>query len=193
MSKDMTPDELAQALIQFIQEHVPMSFTGEVVDVSEAESKGIVKVKFNKLTYKVRLKSIVDNNSQGIFVVPVEGSMVYCVPEHTATNRYVMAKCNTWSKIIISSNNVQMVISDDDDEIKLNDGSLGGLVVISDLVSKLNTLESDINTLKNVFSGWAPVSQDGGTALKTAASTWAGSSITETTEADIENERVKHG
>lgn len=193
MSKDMTPDELAQALIQFIQEHVPLSFTGEVVDVSEAESKGIVKVKFNKLTYKVRLKSIVDNNSQGIFIVPEKGSMVYCVPEHTATNKYVMAKCNTWSKIIIASNNVQMVISDDDDEIKLNDGSLGGLVVISDLVNKLNTLENDLNTLKNVFSGWTPVSQDGGAALKTAASTWAGSSLTETSEADIENERVKHG
>ena len=74
-----------------------------------------------------------------------------------------------------------------------NQGSNGGLINIADLVKKLNTIEDDLNSLKEVFStSWTPVAQDGGAALKTAAATWAEQTITKTTAEDIEDNTVLH-
>lgn len=76
--------------------------------------------------------------------------------------------------------------------IIINDGDNGGLIRIEDLVKKLNVLEKDINSLKQVYSGWTPVPQDGGGALKTSLASWSSQKLTETTTADLENDKVKH-
>jgi hypothetical protein len=78
--------------------------------------------------------------------------------------------------------------------IKFSDGAHGGLIKITDLVTQLNNLESDVNDLKQVLSTtWTPVSNDGGAALKAAAATWAAATLTETLNADIENTTITHG
>lgn len=80
------------------------------------------------------------------------------------------------------------------DKIKLNGDEFGGLIKIEELVSKINALESDLNSLKDVFStSWTPVANDGGAALKLAAATWYGQAITETQVSDLENETIQHG
>lgn len=76
--------------------------------------------------------------------------------------------------------------------IILNGGAFGGLIKIEELTKKINTLEDDLNKLKQVFSAWAPVSNDGGGALKGAISSWAGQQIVKTQKSDYENEKVKH-
>lgn len=77
------------------------------------------------------------------------------------------------------------------DGVVLNGGKLGGAVKVEELTTRLNTIEKDINALKNVFSAWVVAPQDGGAALKGAASTWAGQSLTLTKREDYENEKVK--
>ena len=77
------------------------------------------------------------------------------------------------------------------DCVTFNGGSLGGLVKVEDLTGRINTIEKDINALKKVFSGWTPAPQDGGAALKGAASSWAGQTLTLTQRRDYENEKVK--
>ena len=77
--------------------------------------------------------------------------------------------------------------------LKLCGDEYGGLIKIEELVSKLNAVEKDLNSIKNVFSSWTPVSQDGGAALKTAAATWYGATITETQKSELENQTVTHG
>lgn len=77
------------------------------------------------------------------------------------------------------------------DGVVLNGGKLGGSVKVEELTTRLNTIEKDINALKNVFSTWIVAPQDGGAALKGAASTWAGQSLTLTKREDYENEKVK--
>lgn len=77
-------------------------------------------------------------------------------------------------------------------EILFNGGSNGGLIKISDLVSKINDVENDINSLKQAFFTWVPVVQDGGVALKTATGSWVGQQFVNTQAVDIENTDVKH-
>ena len=77
------------------------------------------------------------------------------------------------------------------DVITFNGGSLNGLPKIDDLTNRLNIIEKDINSLKSVFSGWSPVPQDGGAALKGAVTSWASSTLTETKRADYENTKIK--
>lgn len=74
----------------------------------------------------------------------------------------------------------------------LNGGSFGGMVKAEQLTQRINAIEKDINTLKNVFSAWVTTPNDGGAALKLAASTWAGSPLTLTQRSDYENGKVKH-
>lgn len=76
-------------------------------------------------------------------------------------------------------------------EIEVDGGDNGGLVLSMALAEKLNALEEDINKLKTAVSGWMPVAQDGGGALKTALSSWAGKQLTKTVRDDLENNKIR--
>lgn len=79
------------------------------------------------------------------------------------------------------------------DSIMIRGDQYGGLVKVDDLVDKINTIEDDLNDLKQVFSTWVPTPNDGGAALKGAAATWYAATITNTTVNDLENGAVTHG
>jgi len=81
----------------------------------------------------------------------------------------------------------------DIDSIQLNGSNYDGLVKINDLVTKLNNLENDLNTLKTAFSSWVTVPNDGGAALKVATASWYAASLTPTVKANIENPLITHG
>lgn len=76
--------------------------------------------------------------------------------------------------------------------IVINGGKLGGLINIEQLTEKLNAIEDDINSLKNLMNTWIPVAQDGGAALKASVSTWAGQPLKKSQRGDYEDEIVKH-
>lgn len=81
----------------------------------------------------------------------------------------------------------------DKEAVVFNGGDLGGLVKVQALTKRLNLIENDINELKRIFAtGWIPVAQDGGAALKTATTSWCGSMLSPTQRNDYENEKVKH-
>jgi hypothetical protein len=77
------------------------------------------------------------------------------------------------------------------DNIVFNNGTLGGMVKLNDLVNDLNSIKQDINNLKTAFSSWVVVPNDGGQALKTAAASWYGQSLTPTQPADLANDKIK--
>lgn len=78
------------------------------------------------------------------------------------------------------------------ESIVINGGGLGGLINIEQLTGKLNAIEDDINSLKTAMDSWTPVAQDGGAALKTAISSWAGQQLTRSDKSDYEDEKIKH-
>lgn len=110
------------------------------------------------------------------------------------------------NKIILdeSDSGVLTAIIQQDIIIKSLDGNInvdanniimqGGEVGIPEstsTVERLNKIEQDINSLKQAFTSWTPVPQDGGAALKTAAASWSGSKLTETKVEDIESKTIK--
>jgi hypothetical protein len=58
------------------------------------------------------------------------------------------------------------------------------------LVQQINKIEQDLNSLKTVFKNWTPVSQDGGAALKAAATSWAAQQLQKTQNTDIANDKI---
>ncbi len=104
---------------------------------------------------------------------------------------------DTTSRVLIDEEKVRIDVGEETsgeltkDGVLLNGGKLGGLIKVEELTSRINNIEEDINSLKDVFASWTAVSQDGGAALKAASGTWAGNKLTLTTRGDYENEKVK--
>lgn len=76
--------------------------------------------------------------------------------------------------------------------IVFNGGDLGGLIKVEELTTKLNTIEQDINSLKQAFSTWVPIPSDGGAALKASITSWAGKQLQKSKRGDYEDHNVKH-
>lgn len=94
------------------------------------------------------------------------------------------------SNINIESLEGDINITSSKNKIIMQGGEVG-VPESTSVTEKLNTLEKDINKLKKVFSGWSPVPQDGGSALKAQVSSWASETLTETKVEDIESETIK--
>lgn len=184
-------NELIDQLRLFVSDLVPVTFTGKVTDVSKAESDGCITVSYKEMNYRVFLKSVLDGKNDGIRIIPELGSIVLCVPDMTS-GRYILQSCNAWSKILIQAGGLKLEMNADSGEVLFNEGKNGGLINITDLVKKMNALEDDLNSLKNLFKTWVPAPSDGGTALKTLVSTWFSKTLSKTTKSSIEDVKVKH-
>ena len=85
-----------------------------------------------------------------------------------------------------------MMEMDTNGDIVFNGGSNNGLIKISDLISKMNAIENDLNTMKGIWAACVPVPTDGGTAIKAAFATYAAQLFVPTLQAELENTKVKH-
>lgn len=103
------------------------------------------------------------------------------------------------ARISADKDGVRVLMGDDTsaeltkEGITLNGGGFGGTVKVEPLTERINAIENDINELKNIFSAWVAVPQDGGAALSALTANWAGNLLTPTQRGDYENEKVKHG
>ena len=134
---------------------------------------------------------IMTDPDKGMFLVPKVGSNV-AVSMLDKDNAFIVM-FSELEEILIEVGDQSIEIKDG--SIVFNGGNFNGLVKVAELVQKLNKIENDLNTLKQIFStGWVPVPNDGGAALKVAAATWSGALITPiTTQTDLENTVIKHG
>lgn len=114
-----------------------------------------------------------------------------CKPVVGATCLVGILEGNDTDAFMLFASEVERIEIKSTQLIEFNAGTLGGLVKVNDLVTKLNTLEQDLNNLKSAFSGWTPVPQDGGAALKAALASYMAATITKTKVSDIENNKIK--
>lgn len=114
--------------------------------------------------------------SKGITIVPKTGSMaIACMVPETDFDGF-------------------LVFADEFEAIVLAGGENEGMIKVVELKDKLNTIETELNKLKNIFKAWKPPTgtPDSGAALKGALATWFGKTLQLTKQKDIENETVKH-
>lgn len=78
------------------------------------------------------------------------------------------------------------------EEVIINGGELGGLIKVQELTKKLNTIESELNNLKQLFASWVPVKGDGGAVLRGLLGSWAGKRLTLSKREDYEDTKVTH-
>lgn len=147
-------------------------FNAEVVSVDTETCT----VKRNGLEFTdVRLAAVVDGNTKNLLIKPKVGSMVLIADLSEGLMRDLAVI--GWSEV---------------DTITINGGENEGLVKVKELTQKINTLETDLNSLKTIFTAWVPTPGDGGLVLKTAVTTWASSQLSVTNKADIQNDKIKH-
>lgn len=141
----------------------------------------------------VKLKAIEDDKENGLVIIPKEGTMVCAAMLEGIEANWVIVQYSAIDSWQITTDSGSRITIADDGKVLLNGDDHKGIVKVKELTEKLNAIEDDINNLKNVFSGWTAVSQDGGAALKGAAAAWYAQQITKTQESDLKNDNVQHG
>ena len=121
----------------------------------------------------VKLMASVDD---GIFIVPSVGSTVYVIYNNHAIP-YVALFSQIDSILFISGTNALSISGTGG--IQFNDGSLGGMVEVASLVTKLNNLENYFNALNTKVNALAP--------------TPVIPPLINTVRADVENTKITQG
>lgn len=109
----------------------------------------------------------------GLYLKPVEGSLVLVV----------MAN-DTLGFVVLTS---------ELEEVVYFDGSLGGLIRINDLVTKVNAIENKVNEIISTFNTHVHSGVTTGAGSSAVTPTGIVGTLTNTVVADLENDKVKHG
>lgn len=169
-------------------------FPGKVIAVDTSNYTCDVEPSDGGATFfNVRLKPVSDSDGNGIIVIPeVDSDVLVGVTDLNQDSTFVVQFGKVKSYLVKTTSGTLEV--DAAGTIKLNGDNLGGLIKINSLIQELNASNQLLLAIKNVLTSWAPVSGDGGAALKLAAigalqQLQPGQFDTNT----LENTKVKHG
>ena len=155
--------------------------------------KAICTVKLadnEELIYEnVRLQAIDDEQDNGFIKYPKVGSSVI-IAKIDNTNFYYVSMFSEIEEIVLKINGKE-ILRITENSVVFNEGIKGSLVEIAKLKAQLNKAEQEITQLKNIFTGWTPVPNDGGAALKAVINSWAAQALAQTTISDLENPNIK--
>lgn len=184
----MTDSERIRGLLKSIAgEKAATIMIAEVVEIDEENA--IIKAQLDEdlELEEIRLRSIIDGDN-GMYVIPEVGSVVLLV-RIGEDEDFMVIGCEKYNKVVIKGEEISLVISQEN--IIFNGNRLDSFLPdINKLVDKINKLEQQVNDLKDVFTNWTPVAQDGGAKLKLGVTSWASQKITETTKDDIKDEKI---
>jgi hypothetical protein len=155
-------------------DNLPMSLLGSVVSVDETEMTCEVTPNIGGANFTdVRLMADNETTSLGIYFKPKLGSQVMISP---------------YSDVDYFVSMVSEV-----DEVWLKGDQYGGLVKVTDLVTKLNNLENKVNTLITTFNAHVHPGVTVGAGATLVTGTLVVGTLTPTVRGDIENTTVNHG
>lgn len=178
MSLDIR-EQLEEIIANQIDRENFYSIEGKAVNVDEqARTCDFEPIEANAPRAGIKLQSVIDGNT-GFVLIPKEGSFI------------VVSFFDKRTGFVSLTSEIEKILIDTD-LVQYNGGSNGGLININDLVSQLNKIETDINTLKSIFATWVPIGGDGGAALKTLLSSFSTNSLTPTLPDDMEDNKVTH-
>lgn len=158
-----------------------------VTDVDEESNVALVTIFDGDEPLQVPLQFLNVGNAV-IKVVPAKDSTAAIVGLDGNINKPLFVSYTEVEQVYVQVGESSVQITSD--AITFNGGENKGLVLVESLCDRLNTIEDDINSLKQAFSSWKPVAQDGGSALQVLAASWAGQTLQKTAVGDIENEKI---
>lgn len=180
------------------QELIPLQvFPAQVKEVDENNRTCTVRVNDNVDLYEVKLYAVTDKDLKGFCLLPAKDSQVLVARIANGNDLYVcmfsvvdkvVGTVGSDTSIEVTENEIKINAQ----KIEFNGGKNGELVNISSLVSAINTIEDDLNSLKEVFSSWVVCAQDGGLALFNGSKTWVSQTIEKTTINDLKDEKITH-
>lgn len=135
-------------------------------------------------------------NYQGI-----RHSDVRLVAGMSGSTATIVAKPATGSTVLVADlsagkfRDMVVILTETTDSIVINGGQNGGLINIQQLTAHLNTIEQDLNNLKQIFNTWQAAGSVGDAAALKAAITsaaWDTNTITLSTASDYEDPKIRH-
>jgi hypothetical protein len=167
---------------------------GTVVAGSVDETKytcDITVGKNNPVTFPAVPLRVLLNKKASLIEIPNDAagseSVVLMTFRDGNMNRPQLLEVDSAKKIIIEIGGSKLEIIDG--KFTFNGGTIG-LPKADSLVTRLNKIENDITSLKNVFTSWVVVPQDGGAALKAASALWFGTPLQNTVLNNIANDKI---
>jgi hypothetical protein len=180
------------------------TFAASVDSVNEEKRTCTVTSVFGMTVENVQLMASVDD---GFLLVPVIDSMVIVV--YSTFGKPFICLFSSVKKVLLTAgeNNASIQVDADgllfeiadtkiqvsDGEIKLNDGSMGGLVKVIQLTQKLNNLENKVNALITAYNTHVHTGVTTGAGSSAVTPSTVSGTLTPTNRGDIENALVKQG
>lgn len=173
-------EEIRNRLKQMASELGPkVSLLGTVKSVNETEQTCVIYDDDLEIDFEeVRLRPVLDG-TVSLKMVPKVNAWALAIRIEDE-GEFMLIAAGEYDKVILNCEN-----------IVFNGGENGGLVNWPAVKTELDKTNALLNAIKNSLTGWTPVPNDGGAALKVYATTQIG--ILATGDfAGKEDEKVKH-
>lgn len=182
-----------------------VSLFSAIVDSVDEDARTCIVTTLNsqgEITLEnVQLMASVDD---GLLLIPALDSTV--VVAYSTMNQPFIAQYSSLEKavLIVGDNNVSLEITNAeilleiantklsliDGKTKFNDGNLGGLVKVNDILTKLNNLENKVNTIISTFNSHTHLGVTTGAGTSGTSPTPITGTLTPTTKSEIENDKI---
>lgn len=180
--------KLRQSIHQMIQENTPVLTIWCTVKSVDWDNKTMVATgTTDKLDYNDVLLGL-----DSVAKKPKVGTKCLIGLIENKDAQSFMITCDELDAVEFQTTEAALKWKAEDDTWTWNDGSNEGMVKVIELTNDLKAIQQDLNTIKQVFSSWNPIANDGGAALKSAASVWASQNLTESNKDNLQNNKIKH-
>lgn len=160
-----------------------------VVSVNESARTCVVTTTSSQASVTIENVQLMASVDDGFLLIPTIDSTV--IVSYSTHNAPFITLFSSIDKVLIIVGNTQMKITDG--LVQFNDGSLGGLVKITQLTNKLNNLENLVNDLAAKYNSHTHVlALSAGTGTAAPTTTTETTVLTPTAQADIEDTTIKH-
>lgn len=179
-------NDLQEALDKFFDRKSKDIFT--LAKVTKINKDDTVDVEVDGFEmYDISLKSIIDEKDSSVVLVPEVGSDVLIGRIAKSDTGLFVSKVNDLKEIKIHfKEGLKAVLNKD--SFVIDDGKNGGLILIEELLKKVNRLESNLKSHQHLY-----IPYPGGVPAATVPTTKSPSNaFVNTTRKDIENQKVKH-
>lgn len=186
-------DDIKSAVKKIAGKHKSQTLTCEVVSVDWDNRECHVKHDSGLEIYHCRLRSVIDNNQQdGLCIKPKVNSLVTVQLIENQDNAAQIIGYSDVESIELKMQNVTLTIENGTvklsaDSIELNGGNNDGLVLVQNLVQKLNNLESKMDSHQHQYI-------DTNLSVSTTSVTTSNGSQsipTQTSVNDLQNTKIK--